>query len=135
MNKLVFTGIILITAPLVLSYRYLFNAYFLFFGNAGQGLGEKALREEILGSLYGIVGWPLLGYVGFILVAICLDGMKYRPRWFFWALLTLSVLWVFCLPAGPLLGLPLLIYLLIKKKSFGIFQNSSAEPVTCADRW
>ncbi len=84
MNKLVLTGIILITAPLILSYRYLYKAYFLFFGKAGQGLETETLRGEIFGSLYGIIGWPLLGFVGFIVLAMCLDGMKYRPRWFFW---------------------------------------------------
>ncbi len=129
MNKFVLTGIILITAPLILSYMYLYKAYFLFIGNAGQGLKNEALREEILASFYGIVGWPLLGFVGFIVVAICLDGMEYRAMWFFWALLTLSILWVLCIPAGPLLGLPLLIYLLIKKKTFGDLENRSAEPI------
>lgn len=112
-------GIGVFAIPLILSLISTYNAYSVFFGSTAKKLESNQVESLITKTFFGVIGWPLLGVVCIIFIAIILDGLNYRRKWIFWILLMMGFLWLACIPAGSVfVGLPLLIYLLIKKNTF-----------------
>jgi biopolymer transport protein ExbB/TolQ len=52
-----------------------------------------------------------LAFVGFILILIALTGTKYRGRWFYRILWTISILWLLFFPIGTIVGIMTMLYL------------------------
>jgi hypothetical protein len=107
------------SVPLTFSLISTFKAYSIFFGDSLQGADRSEIKNAITESLFGVIGWPLIGLIVIFLIALLLDGIKYKERWVFWTLLFMGFLWLLCFPAGSFIGLAFLIYLFVKMKTFG----------------
>ena len=60
----------------------------------------------------------VLGYVG-LLSATCAVGFgRYRPRWLFWSLVVLSVLYLLSVPVGTVLAVACGVVLWVKRSDF-----------------
>ena len=74
-------------------------------------------KDEMSYYIVAYAGAIIVGFVGFLLAGICLDGLEFRPRWYLRSLCLIGILWLFYFPAGTIFGAGLLFYLLIQCRS------------------
>ncbi|GEP46396.1 hypothetical protein [Brevifollis gellanilyticus] len=74
-------------------------------------------KEVFMESFQTYFGAIFIGFLGFILAGICLDGLGMRDRWYLRSLTALGILWLFYIPAGTLFGIGLLVYLAFKQRA------------------
>jgi flagellar motor component MotA len=86
-------------------------------GEGGMGKPE-ALAEDIHFALITTAIGLVVGLVGLILMLIALFKFKYKEKWFFWFLIVISILMLPRVPAGTIIGMGLLIYLITHRNEF-----------------
>ena len=81
--------------------------------------GDRHVMAELFSQhLVYLAVVVVLGYVG-LLSAICAVGFgQYRPRWLFWTLVVLTVLYLPSIPVGTVLAVACGIVLWVKRSDF-----------------
>ena len=76
----------------------------------GNEVNDESAKNAIvsIGTKYVLSG--LSAMTGIIVLGICIDGMDYRPRWMFWSIVLLGLIWLPLYSAGTMLGAALLLY-------------------------
>mgnify|MGYP001474919397 CR=1 FL=1 len=101
-----------------------------FLSNAGT-MERGAAKGVLTGLLTAFSLAVLPGFLGLIFLGVSVDGMEYRPKWLFWWMLVLGVLWLLYFPAGSMVGIALLLYTIANRKKFGdthTEQKKTADP-------
>ncbi len=106
-------SLVLLAAPLMVAGWVAYQFLTMEIGEAIEPIGEEVLVNGL--QLY--VGVILIGFLGFFLAGLCLDGLGMRPRWYLRSLTILGILWLFYIPAGTLFGIGLLVYLAFKQRA------------------
>ncbi len=83
---------------------------FLILSKSG-GAQPEALASDISLALSSTTAGMIISLVGVVLLLIALFGSKYRAAWFRTAMWILSILWLFSIPIGTILGIVVIIYL------------------------
>lgn len=78
----------------------------------------EALAWHISYAFYAEAAGLLISLLGVILLLIALIGLKYRAPWFKTVMWILSILWLFSIPIGTILGIVVMIYLSKHKDEF-----------------
>ena len=78
----------------------------------------EALASDISLALYTIAIGMGVSIIGIILLCIALFGTKYRAPWFKTAMWILSILWLFNIPIGTIIGIIVIIYLSNHRNEF-----------------
>ncbi|RBP47540.1 hypothetical protein DES53_101337 [Roseimicrobium gellanilyticum] len=117
-RALAITGILFLVAPLLLVLWTVIQYFVL--KSQIHHVEEQFARASIVLMAFQLQGGVCTGFVGMILLGLCVDGQGYRPRWLLWWMISLGVLWLLYFPLGSTLGLALLIYTASKRKKFGV---------------
>jgi len=88
-----------------------------------DAMPDTVAKRVISGALNLHQLGALLGGLGIMILGFCVDGAEYRPKWLFWWMLILGMIWLFYFPAGTMVGLALLIYTLGNRKKFRATQT------------
>ena len=105
-----FVGILAILIP------WLFSAYAVFeFGELATDVQTNSIEPGIAKSklttiLYQYLYAGLSAMIGLIALGFCVDGFQYRPKWMFWAIMILGLIWLPFYAAGTMLGIALILY-------------------------
>ena len=86
--------------------------------NTTSTQAPEALASDISLALYSTAICMGVSIVGIILLCIALFGTKYRAPWFKTAMWILSILWLFNIPIGTIIGIIVMIYLSNHKNEF-----------------
>lgn len=78
----------------------------------------EALASDIGISLMSTAIGLSIGLIGVILMLIAHFALEYSAPWLFWLLTVYSILLMYNFPAGTVLGLCLLIYLITRRNEF-----------------
>lgn len=89
------------------------------------GMDMASAKVEMSDTLMTFGSGVFIGFLGILILGICIDGLEYRPKWLFWCMFSLSVIWICYFPAGTILGLALLIYSIVNRKKFIVIKNSN----------
>jgi len=90
------------------------------FGKVAQSgtARPEALASELGIALYTTAAGMILSLVGVVFILVALFAVRYRAPWFETALWVLSVLWLLCVPAGTVLGIVVILYLIKHRREF-----------------
>jgi hypothetical protein len=91
---------------------------FVMLGNQIHGMDEQAAKGTITGILMMFRAAVLPGFIGIMILGFCIDGAGFRPKWLFWWMAILGILWLFYFPVGTMVGLALVIYTFTNKRKF-----------------
>jgi len=76
---------------------------------------------EVVSTLLGVSSGLMVGFVGLMILGILVDGGSgYRKPALLIVMLVLGGLWIASYPSGWLLGVPLLVYPLLRRFGFGV---------------
>ena len=78
----------------------------------------EALASDISLALYTTAIGMGVSIIGIILLCIALFGTKYRAPWFKTAMWILSIVWLFNIPIGTIIGIIVIIYLSNHRNEF-----------------
>lgn len=125
-------GLAVLAAPLVWNLHLLSRLSVI---RGGEWMKDNAAvsREIIESSLLGYSWGVLTGLVGLVMVAFFTDALGYRPRWLGRSLLVLGVLWLACIPAGPVLGALILLWTLANRRRYQAYAQSQPGQAAAAD--
>ena len=115
---LAFAGLSLLIIPWLAAVASAFGL-FSFLTDA-HGIAQRDDTRQSLNFLmltYVVGG--LAALAGAITIAFCLDGFEYRPRWMFWVLLVVGLIWIPLWGGGTMIGLALLLYVGFNYRRFG----------------
>ncbi len=88
-------------------------------GTGDPKLMAGGLSSALVSTVLGLV----LCLPGLVFLLVAITALSYRPNWLFWVTLISSILLLFMLPIGTILGLVGLIIIFFKRKSFGSVVN------------
>lgn len=102
-----------------------FSAFYALFQEVSlTGTGDPKLMAGGLSSALITTALGLVLFVpGLVLLLVAITVLSYRPNWLFWVTLISSILLLFMIPIGSILGLVGLIVIVVKRKSFGSVVN------------
>ena len=83
-------------------------------GAADEVIATRMMGEAMAPFTYG----SILGTFGLLISFTSVTSSSYRPKWFFWSWIVLSLFFLFVPPMGTLLGIVFLIYLLVSRRDF-----------------
>ncbi len=109
-NCLAAASLVVLAAPLAIAVVSALGISAL----AASDLEQPAAKETLKSLLTAYFGAISIGFFGFFLAGICLDGRGMRNPWYLRSLWTLGVLWLFYFPVGSIFGACLLVYLASK---------------------
>ena len=102
----------------------IYSFYILFHDVSLTGTGDPrvmagGLSSALVSTILGLV----LCVPGLALLLVAITALRYRPNWLFWVTLMNSILLLFMVPIGSILGLVGLIVVVLKRKSFDSVVN------------
>ena len=119
----VFGVVLLLALPWGVANTF-YSFYTLFQDVSLTGTGDPKLMAVGLSSaLVTTVLGLVLCVPGLALLLVAITVLSYRPNWLFWVTLMSSILLLFMIPIGSILGLVGLIVIVLKRKSFGSVVN------------
>jgi len=118
-KKLAITGAVLQLGPLFGLIGTVIGMLSAFQTMGADGVGDsEALAGDISFALITTAIGLCIGLIGLVLMLIALFKSKYRALWFFWFLSVISILMLLRFPAGTIIGISLLIYLITHRNEF-----------------
>ena len=123
MNRIGFgLGFSLLLAPLVLAFNSVVELR--------QGLlnadHEDLMREFIMACVVFGFG-SFVGYIGYVVVGYNFDALPARPRWLYWVMLLIGILWLPHLGLGTCVGLALLVFTIRERDQFECSSSNGVE--------
>ena len=115
---LAFIGLFLLIIPWLCSAGALLGLSNLIGGIRSGDVGDAAAKSllTMLLNSYALAG--LSAMIGIMFLGFAVDGGEYRPRWLFWVLLMLGIVWLPLYAAGTMLGIALILYTLTNYRKF-----------------
>jgi FtsH-binding integral membrane protein len=89
------------------------------------GIETEQVANHLFLWMMLMAGGTVLSWIGLILIAVALFRFRFRPRWLFWVLIGIGLLSCVAYRFGPLFGLPLLLAVLLSRRTFS---SRSPEP-------
>jgi hypothetical protein len=113
-----FVGLSLLIIPWLVSVAAVFQFGELATDVRSSSIEATAAKSTLLAILYKYVLGGLSAMLGILVLGFCVDGMEYRPKWLFWTLLALGLIWLPFYAAGTMLGIAVILYTSLNYRSF-----------------
>ena len=95
----------------------------------GPGIGDTSKLANTIGDMLVAAGVGIsCGLISLILILVSLFACRYRAAWLYWFLVIYSVIYLFAIPVGTVIGIVFLIYLLTNRNQFLAHVQPSPPP-------
>ena len=115
----VYLGLAINSVVLIGITLFFWHVALLFLGiDDGTLSTDKDIASEISTALAYLYFWGFNGSCGLLITFIAVISSKLREKWLFWVTLIFSLIYLFIIPIGTIIGIIFIIFLIFKRKEF-----------------